>query len=74
MLTLILFFLGLYLGVTLGYLLTKAALKSNTEFYKQQSDEWFKSYMEMLKWYQEMSAMYYEEALKNIGPHDTNIL
>lgn len=61
------FAVGLNLGIWLGKLALERLYKPLIEGYKKDVDIWFNEYMKMLDWYQQMQAMYYKEALKNLG-------
>lgn len=51
----------------LGSFLIKRMYKDVIEGYKKDTDKWFNSYLEMVKWYHEMKQMYYQETFKNLG-------
>ena len=60
------FGVGISVGMLLASFLTNRLHKETIEYYKKDSDKWFKSYIEMLGWYNQMTDMFFKEAIKNI--------
>jgi hypothetical protein len=61
-------FIGLYVGFGVGMWLGKRALEKLynpiIEGYKKDVNYWFESYLQLLKWYQEMQVMYAKARLE----------
>lgn len=60
------FALGLVIGLFIASAMMKKLYQEQVDYYKKDSDNWFQSYLKMVDYYQQMTAMYYKEALKNI--------
>ncbi len=62
---------GFAIGLAVGMIIASAMIgklyKDEVAYYKKDSDNWFKSYMKMLGYYNEMTGMWIKEATKNIG-------
>jgi len=61
------FGVGLNVGLWTAALLLKKVYKSDTDYYRKNSDEWFNEYIKVRGYYNEMTSMWMKEVLKNIG-------
>lgn len=57
--------IGLQIGLWCGKSVMERMYKTIIESYKRDEKFWFEEYLKMLDWYQQMSSMYFKEAIKN---------